>query len=56
MGLFAVAKWRTISSTRSFRRRYSGARPPGMTMASYVAGSTSANVAFSVKLWPRFSV
>ena len=37
MGLSACAKWRTISSTFAFRRRYSGARPPGMTRPSYCA-------------------
>ncbi len=40
-GLLARSKERTISSTLGLRRRYSGARPPGTTRASYCAGSTS---------------
>ncbi|CPO00805.1 Uncharacterised protein [Bordetella pertussis] len=34
MGLPAWSKWRTMSSTRSSRRRYSGALPPGITNPS----------------------
>jgi hypothetical protein len=34
MGLFACEKCRTIFSNVSFRRMYSGARPPEMTSAS----------------------
>eukprot|EP00952_Eustigmatos_sp_NYUAD-ZCMA_P000133 357-Eustigmatos_ZCMA.PRE.1 len=55
MGLSALAKCRTTSSTRAFRRKYSGARPPGTTSESYVAGSTLAKVALTVKRWPGFS-
>ncbi len=54
-GFFAELKWRTISRTRELRRRYSGARPPGMTRASYDSGFMSSKVALSAKLWPRFS-
>ena len=36
-------KWRTIRCTSGSLRMYSGARPPGMTSATYCAGSTSAN-------------
>ena len=56
MGLSASAKCRTIAMTSAFNRRYSGARPPDTTNASYAAASTSANVAFKPKLCPGFSL
>ena len=39
IGFLAAAKCWTISITRGVRRKYSGARPPGMTRASYVNSS-----------------
>ena len=56
IGFFSSAKWRTRRSTSSLRRRYSGARPPGTSRASYSSGRTLLNVAFRVKLCPGFSL
>ena len=44
MGLPAVSKPRTKSSTASERRSLSGAKPPGMTRASKSAADTSSTV------------
>jgi hypothetical protein len=54
-GLWAATNVFVIRTRSASYRRYSGARPPVMTMPAYDTGFTSRNAAVALSVYPGYS-